>query len=146
MPGIIAGLTRTTRSVSTASDGESTLLKKSEKQLLTLYRSLPEDVRSNLLDFAQFLADRYPPESEAVIEPLSIPRPSEESVIAAVKRLSATYPMLNKDSMLHETSALVAQHLIQGRNATEVIDELEIIFRQRYQSLQSNEPGSDNNV
>ena len=121
-------------------------MKKSEKQLLTLYRSLPEDVRNNLLDFAQFLADRYPPVFEAVIEPLSIPRPSEESVIAAVKRLSATYPMLNKDSMLHETSALVAQHLIQGRNATQVIDELEIIFLQRYQSLQGNEPGSDNNV
>ena len=72
--------------------------------------------------------------------------PTEESVIAAVKRLSATYPMLNKDSMLHETSALVAQHLIHGRHATEVIDELEMIFLQRYQSLQSDEPGSDNNA
>jgi len=121
-------------------------LKKSEKQLLNLYRSLPKAARSNLLDFAQFLVERYPSESETVTEPLSIPRPSEESVIAAVKRLSATYPMLNKDTMLHETSALVAQHLIQGRNATEVIDELELIFRQRYQSLQNEESGPDNNA
>jgi len=121
-------------------------LKKSEKQLLNLYRSLPKAARSNLLDFAQFLVERYPSESETVTEPLSIPRPSEESVIAAVKRLSATYPMLNKDTMLHETSALVAQHLIQGRHATEVIDELEVIFLQNYQSLQSDEPGPDNNA
>ena len=121
-------------------------MKKSEKQLLNLYRSLPETARCNLLDFAQFLVERYPPKVETVAEPLSIPRPSEESVIAAVKRLSATYPMLNKDTMLHETSALVAQHLIQGRNATEVIDELEMIFLQRYQSLQSDVPGQDNNA
>jgi predicted ATPase len=121
-------------------------LNKSEKQLLNLYRSLPKAAQSNLLDFARFLAERYPPEPVTVAAPLSIPRPGEESVIAAVKRLSATYPMLNKDTMLHETSALVAQHLIQGRNATEVIDELEQIFRQRYQSLQSDEPGPDNNA
>jgi hypothetical protein len=118
-------------------------LKKSEKQLLNLYRSLPEVARSNLLDFAQFLVERYPPEPETVSEPLTIPRPSEESVIAAVKRLSATYPMLNKDTMLHETSALVAQHLIQGRSATDVIDELEMIFLQNYQTLQSDDPGPD---
>jgi predicted ATPase len=121
-------------------------LKKSEKQLLNLYRSLPKAARRNLLDFAQFLVERYPTEPKTVAEPLSIPRPEDESVIAAVKRLSATYPMLNKDTMLHETSALVAQHLIQGRNATEVIDELELIFLQRYQSLQSDEPGPDNNA
>jgi len=121
-------------------------LKKSEKQLLNLYRSLPEAAQSNLLDFARFLVERYPPAPQVVAEPLTIPRPSEESVIAAVKRLSATYPMLNKDTMLHETSALVAQHLIQGRHATEVIDELEMIFLQRYESLQSDESGPDDNA
>jgi len=121
-------------------------LKKSEKQLLTLFRSLPEAARQSLLDFAQFLLERHPPAPKVMAEPVSIPRPSEESVIAAVKRLSATYPMLNKDSMLHETSALVAQHLIHGRRATEVIDELEMIFLQRYQALQSDEAGSNNNA
>jgi hypothetical protein len=118
-------------------------LKKSENQLLNFYRSLPEVARNNLLDFARFLAERYPPEKETAETPLEIPRPAEESVIAAVKRLSATYPMLNKDTMLHETSTLVAQHLIQGRNANEVIDELEMIFLQRYQSLESDDTGSD---
>ena len=121
-------------------------MNKSEKQLLNLYRDLPKVARSNLLDFAAFLAQRYPPQTQVAQQPLEIPRPTEESVIAAVKRLSATYPMLNKDTMLNETSALVAQHLVQGRNAIEVINELEDIFRQRYQSLQNDDPGQDSDA
>ena len=121
-------------------------MNKSEKKLLNLYRDLPRAAQGNLLDFAAFLAARNPPEEQVAKEPLQIPRPTEESVIAAVKRLSATYPMLNKDSMLHDTSALVAQHLVQGRDVVEVIDELEEIFRQRYQSIQNNDPGPDSNA
>ena len=121
-------------------------MNKSEKNLLNLYRDLPKDARSNLLDFAAFLAERYPPQVQVAQEPLDIPRPTEESVIAAVKRLSATYPMLNKDTMLHETSALVTQHLVQGRDAMDVIDELEEIFRQGYQSLQHDDPGQDSDA
>ncbi|NNF96709.1 MAG: Crp/Fnr family transcriptional regulator [Halobacteria archaeon] len=113
---------------------------------MNLYRDLPKAARSNLLDFAAFLVERYPPQTQVAKEPLEIPRPTEESVIAAVKRLSATYPMLNKDTMLHETSALLAQHLVQGRDAMEVIDELEDIFRQRYQSMQNDDPGQDSNA
>lgn len=121
-------------------------MNKSEKQLLNLYRDLPQSAQSNLLDFAAYLAERYPPRTQLATEPLEIPRPEEESVIAAVKRLSTTYPMLNKDTMLHETSALVAQHLVQGRDVIEVIDELEEIFLQRYQSLQQDESGQDSNA
>ncbi len=121
-------------------------MNKSEKQLLNLYRDLPQAARTNLLDFAAFLAERYSTQVHVAAEPLDIPRPAEESVIAAVKRLSATYPMLNKDTMLHETSALVAQHLVQGRDAREVIDELEEIFRQRYQSLQQDDSGQDSDA
>lgn len=121
-------------------------MNKSEKKLLNLYRDLPKSARGSLLDFAAFLAERYPPQIEVPKEPLEIPRPTEESVIAAVKRLSATYPMLNKDTMLHETSALMAQHLVQGRDAMEVIDELEDLFHQGYQSLQNDDPGQDNNA
>ena len=121
-------------------------MNKSEKQLLNLYRGLPTAARSNLLDFAAFLLERYPPQTQVAQEPLEIPRPTEESVIAAVKRLSATYPMLNKDTMLHDTSALVTQHLVQGRDAMDVIDELEDIFRQHYQSLQNDDPGQDSDA
>jgi hypothetical protein len=106
---------------------------KREKKLLELYRGLPGDVGDQLLAFAEFLVQRHPPVETAVATPLTIPRPDEETVIGAVKRLSRTYPMLNKDTMLHETSGLVAQHLLQGRAAAEVIDDLEVVFQRQYE-------------
>ena len=42
---------------------------------------------------------------------------------------------LNKDKLLNETASLVSQNLIQGRDAAEVIDELEVIFRKEYDIL-----------
>ena len=56
----------------------------------------------------------------------------KESVIAAIKRLSATYPMLDKGKVFNDTSSLMSQHIIQGREAVEVIDELEALFQQEY--------------
>ncbi|HID48534.1 MAG TPA: Crp/Fnr family transcriptional regulator [Chromatiales bacterium] len=108
-------------------------MNRQEKKLLDLYRGLPREVAEQLLAYAEFLAQRHPPEAMTPAAPLDIPRPGEETVIAAVKRLSRTYPMLNKDTMLHETSGLVAQHLLQGRAAQEVIDELEMVFRREYE-------------
>jgi hypothetical protein len=35
--------------------------------------------------------------------------------------------------MLNETSGLMTEHLMQGRPAPEVIDELEALFRRHYQ-------------
>jgi hypothetical protein len=67
------------------------------------------------------------------IEP--IPRPADEKVVAAVKRLSRTYFMLDKKKMLGVTSDLVTQHVIQGREASEVIDDLERIFDEHYRLL-----------
>jgi hypothetical protein len=108
---------------------------KREQKLLELYRGLPRDVADQLLTFAEFLAQRNTQTETIPMAPLEIPRPDEETVIGAVKRLSRTYPMLNKDAMLHETSGLVAQHLLHGRPATEVIDELESMFRHQYETL-----------
>ena len=68
-------------------------------------------------------------------EPESIPRPAEEKVVAAIKRLSRTYPMLDKNAMLGATSDLMMQHVLQGRDAKEVIDELEQVFRDEYDKL-----------
>lgn len=108
-------------------------MNKREKKLLDVFRRLPQAAADSLLEFADFLSQRHA-QSETIPEsPLDIPRPEQESVIAAVKRLSKTYPMLNKDTMLHETSGKVAQHLLQGRDAVEVIDELEVIFQAQYE-------------
>ncbi len=105
---------------------------KAEKRLAQIYAQLPEAERKTLLDFAEFLAARSTPVKPASLEPKPIPRPAEENVVAALKRLRETYHMLDHSKMLNEASALMAQHLMQGRPAEEVIDELEAIFRRDF--------------
>lgn len=109
-----------------------------ERRLLALYQGLPDAVRAQLLDFAEFLMARHG--ARAVEAPKDIPRPANETVIAAVKRLSATYSMVDRDRILHETSALVSAHLLQGKPAADVIDELERVFRRQYERLGSGQP------
>lgn len=104
-----------------------------EKRLLSLVRQLPKIQVEQLLEFAEFLVGRYPL-IETATEPLPIPRQPEESVIKAIKRLSATYPMLDRAKILDEASHLMTQHVIHGRSAAEVIDELEVLFRRRYEA------------
>lgn len=111
---------------------------KDEKQLLEYFSNLDVSGQSTLLEFAAFLSSRskkaIKPESIKVAqEPLIIERPEKESVVAAIKRLSESYPMLEKKHLIHEISGLMAQHMLQGRAADEVIDELESIFRGHYE-------------
>lgn len=106
-----------------------------DQRLRKLFRELNEDDQKTLLDFAEFLAGRgSPSKDEELPEPLEIPRPETESVVKAIKRLSESYFMLDKDHMINETSALMAQHIMQGRAAVEVIDELEEVFARHYHS------------
>lgn len=108
-----------------------------ERRLLRLFRALSESKQSSLLDYAEFLLARVLPEAESVPQtPQPIERPAQESVVKAIKRLRETYPMLDRAKLIHETSALMSQHLVQGRSAVEVIDELEALFSRHYQSRQ----------
>ena len=68
-------------------------------------------------------------------EPKEIPRPREESVVAAIRRLSETYYMIDKSVLLSETSGLMSAHIMQGRPAEAVIDELEALFSNHYEKL-----------
>ena len=68
-------------------------------------------------------------------EPEKIPRPAEERVVDALKRLSATYPMLDKKKLLDKASELVAQHVMFGKPAKQVIDEVESIFAAAYEKF-----------
>jgi hypothetical protein len=103
-----------------------------EKRLLEILESLPEEQARQLLDYAEFLFARHarPPGAAA---PLDLPRPDQESVVRAIKRLRETYPMLDPAKLLNETSLLMSQHVMQGKDAVEVIDELEILFRAHYE-------------
>ena len=106
------------------------------KKLLELYRKLPQQDRKTLVDLAEFLAARCAGQKpEPIPEPEKIPRSQDESVVKAIKRLSATYFMLDKSAVLNEASALMAQHVMQGRPASQVIDELEELFETHYQRL-----------
>lgn len=112
----------------------------SEQRLNELLRLLKPDDQFALLRFAEFLAYSAT-QSESIKTSLPLPedieRPQEESVIMAIKRITATYPMINKDKLLHQTSELMAGHVMQGRSAPDVIDELEQLFAQHYQQLKN---------
>lgn len=120
-----------------------------ERHLTRLYRSLGEADRHALIAFAEFLArDERPARTpEPPREPAHAPRPEEETVVAAIRRLSRTYFMLDRAPILHETSALMSAHVLQGREASQVIDALEALFERQYQDyltrLQGEAPAND---
>lgn len=106
-----------------------------EKQLLAQFARLSEPQRETLQAFADFLVTQTGalPAAEPPAEPLNLPRPEKESVIAAIKRLNASYTMLDdRAGLLNETSVLMTQHVMQGRDIHEVIDELEALFARFY--------------
>ena len=117
-----------------------------EQQLTGYFQQLAAGDQATLLAFAAFLASRggpsysatvKPPEPVTIPEPEIIARPDEESIVGALKRLSKSYPMLDKAEMLSATSDLVATSIMQGSDPAGVIDELEDIFRTHYAQLVS---------
>jgi len=115
-------------------------LNKSEKKLLSQFQSLPDQAKQSLIDFCDFLSEQHRGYSLEVQTPKNIPRPESESVVLAMRRLSDTYFMLNKDVILHQASDLMSQHVLQGRGAVEVIDDLESLFLKFYNELLEQTP------
>ena len=110
-------------------------MKKTEQKLLERFRRLPAEQQQALSDYADWLTSRYA-EAEAPVvasTPLDIPRPSEESVIKAIRRLSDTYPMLDTSTMLSKTSSFMTRHLMEGQDSAKIIDEMEEYFRECYE-------------
>lgn len=120
---------------------------KDERRMLKVLRALSAQDRATLLAFGQFLIERdatagVEPGAAELPEPIPDdpvhePRPSRESVVAAVRRLRRVYPMIDPGEMLNETSALMAAHVLQGRPADQVIDELESLFVTRFDKRRS---------
>jgi len=111
------------------------------KKFLDLFDRLGVEQQETLLAFAEFLAERYAqaasPAGEAG-EPESIERPAEETVVMAIRRLTRTYPMLDRRKLFDATSRFMTQHALHGRAAAEVIDELELVFEEHYRRMKEN--------
>ena len=107
----------------------------SADKLAKIFAALPEQEQKTLLDFAEFLQSRAPQIQPESIEPVDIPRPEDESVIAAIKRLNQTYPMVERSTVFNETSELMMQHMLRGRAAEDIIDELEQLFERRFREF-----------
>lgn len=114
-----------------------------ERRLTRIFRRLDPEARRTLLRFAEFLHREsvgHAPEpgedassgERGLVEPEVIPRPVAETVVGAIKRLSLSYPMLDRHHMLDETSKLMAAHVLNGHPARDVIDDLEALFARHY--------------
>jgi hypothetical protein len=100
-----------------------------------IVQQLPDDALATLNDFAEFLAHKYPPVKAESIEIVAIPRPHKEGVIPAIKRLSKTYPMLDKRVLFDQTSAAMSAHVLNEVSSEESINRLEKVFREEYEKL-----------
>jgi hypothetical protein len=104
-------------------------------RLQQIFNQLSPEHQQMLLAFAEFLQTRVVSNSAPPRQPQYLPRPADESVVAAIKRLSQSYPMLEKAKILDKTSSLMTEHILQGRDKVSVINELEVIFEQHYKEF-----------
>ena len=112
-----------------------------ERILCKIYKDLDVNHRHTLITFANFLVEQQTQDKNNTIdeklalEPLDLPRPKKESVIKGVRRLTASYPMIDTDTMFDSISKLMTSHIMEGRSAESVIDDLQELFAQQYALL-----------
>ena len=100
-----------------------------EGRLLGLWRRLDAKRRIALLEFAEFLAARGAAPRSVHVATL---RPERETVVHAVRRLNGSYPMLDRGPLVRPVGDLLSQHLVDGRAAVAVIDDLEALYAAAY--------------
>ena len=105
-----------------------------ERRLLNWFRKLDRQQQQSLLSYAEFLSTQQTPVKVVIEQPHDIPASEDESVVSAMRRLSKSYFMLESQGLLNDATNLMSQHVIQGRDAIEVIAELEELFRSGYQA------------
>ena len=104
--------------------------------LSELATGLPDEALQTLLEFAEFLAQKHPAGDKVPdLEIVPIERPPGESVIAAIRRLAKTYPMLDRDVLFQQTSQAMSDHVLREVTDSESIDRLEEVFRKEYETL-----------
>ncbi|KAA3619102.1 MAG: hypothetical protein DWQ08_15800 [Proteobacteria bacterium] len=111
---------------------------RADRRLLEQFHALPEDAQGALLEYLDFLYRKHAATARREAPSyVPIARPESESVVGAMQRLRQSYSMLNMDDLLHRASGLMSQHVVGGRSAAEVIDELEELFHRSYLDFRS---------
>jgi len=108
---------------------------KSGQNLIDLYEAMDDERKISLGDFADFLYAQADPISKIISPPEESDRPEEETVVGAVKRLKTQYHMIESMAVFSAASVLMTDHMVKGRDVTEVIDEMEILFEEAYKKL-----------
>ncbi|PCJ87206.1 MAG: Crp/Fnr family transcriptional regulator [Thiotrichaceae bacterium] len=114
---------------------------KSSIALTDLYEAMDDQRKQSLSDFADFLYAQADPISKEIPPLEDILRPETETVVGAIKRLKSTYPMIGSMKVFSAASALMTEHMVNGRNVVEVIDDMEVLFVNAYdEMLKENAP------
>lgn len=110
-------------------------MSRNTKSLIEIFESLDTERQASLFDFAEFLQSKGNLIVKEIAEPIEMPRPDEETVVGAIRRLKQTYPMIDSMKVFSSASELMTDHMVKGRDAEEVIDEMEKIFEDFYSNM-----------
>lgn len=117
----------------------------SRQELDALFDQLEPEAQAMLIEFGRFLAMRASLSED--IAPSNPPPPpalrpdgENETVLHALRRLAASFPMLDRSELLHDAYPLVTAHTMEGKPAVEVIAELEQMFYLKYEKLSKQNP------
>lgn len=107
--------------------------------LVAIFAQLDCAAQQNVLAFAEFLRGRQQKvEADSVREsfsaPLSLEPVAGESVVAALRRLTHSYNMLDSRSLLAHAVDIMNGFVLQGRDRVVVIRELETLFQREYEA------------
>ena len=110
-------------------------MSRNKKSLIEIFETLDAERQASLFDFAEFLQSKGDLVVKEMGNPVEIPRPDKETVVGAIKRLKETYPMIDSMKVFSSASELMTDHMVKGRDAVEVIDEMEKIFEDFYAKI-----------
>jgi len=110
-------------------------MSRNTKSLIEIFESLDTERQASLFDFAEFLQSKGGQVVKEMPDPVLIARPEVETVVGAIKRLKETYPMIDSMKVFSSASDLMTDHMVKGRDAVEVIDEMEKIFEDFYSKM-----------
>ena len=108
---------------------------KSSQDLTDLYEAMDDERKKSLSEFADFLYAQAGPINKIIPPPEESVRPEKETVVGAVKRLKAQYPMIESMQVFSAASTLMTDHMVKGRDVIEVIDEMEALFEDAYKKM-----------